>query len=327
MNFGFWAKLKRPIMALAPMADVTDAAFRRIIAKYGKPDIMWTEFVSADGLCSRGRENLLSDLRYDESERPIVAQIFGSNPDNFKKAAKLLAELGFDGIDINMGCPSRDIEKSGAGAYLIKHPDLAMEIIRATKEGAGQVPVSVKTRIGYKDNEVVSWLTKLVEAEPAAIIIHARTRNEMSKVSARWDVVKQAVDIVHSLRPDAVTRPLIIGNGDIETLSEAKARVAETGCDGVMIGRGIFGNPWLFATGETNENISIEQKLRVMLEHTRLYLDLLGDKKPLEMMKKHYKAYVNGFAGASDLRAELMACNSYGELEAVIDDFLSKLTV
>jgi len=327
MNFGFWAKLSKPLMVLAPMADVTDASFRRVIAKYGKPDIMWTEFVSCDGLVSAGQKNLLHDLWFDESERPIVAQIFGSNPDNFRECAKLLVSLGFDGIDINMGCPSKDIEKSGSGACLIKDPDLAVRIIQATKEGAGDLPVSVKTRIGYRENEIPNWLPKLIEAEPAAIIIHARTRNEMSKVPARWETIKQAVDLAHELRPDAATRPLILGNADVKDLDEAKARVAETGCDGVMIGRGIFGNPWLFNTGKDNSVIPTEEKLRVMLEHTKLFVELLGHKKPLEMMKKHYKAYVNGFAGAAELRARLMECEDYDELERVVREFLGSKTL
>lgn len=304
------------------MDDVTDAAFRRIIAKYGKPDVMFTEFVSADGLCSPGRDNLLHELWFDPTERPIVAQIFSANPDKIRDSAALVRELGFDGIDINMGCPSRDIEKTGAGACLIKNPDLAIEIIRAAKEGAGDLPVSVKTRIGYNRNELDTWLPALISAEPAAITLHARTRKEMSKVPARWDAIAQAVEIARQLRPDPTTRPLIFGNGDIETLVEAHQKISETGCDGVMIGRGIFGNPWLFATGESNSVISIEKKLTVMLEHTKLFIDLLGHKKPLEMMKKHYKSYVSGFPGASELRAKLMETNTYEELAQVVSDFL-----
>lgn len=321
MNYGFWNNLTKPIMALAPMADVTDAAFRRIIAKYGKPDVIWTEFVSCDGLCSDGRPNLLHDLWFDQSERPIVAQIFGGKPQNFTQTAQLLVELGFDGIDINMGCPSKDIEKSCAGAALIKDPKLAREIIRATKAGAGNLPVSVKTRIGYRTDETDTWICELLSEQPAAITIHARTRNEMSKVPARWDTVKHAVEIAKEMYPDPSTRPLIIGNGDVASVEEAHQKVQQTGCDGVMIGRGIFGNPWLFSK---NSAPDLKEKLLVMLEHTKLYIELLGDKKPLDLMKKHYKAYVNGFAGASDLRVQLMEATDYNELEQIVKTFLDK---
>ncbi len=308
-------------MVLAPMADVTDAAFRRVIAKYGKPDVMWTEFVSADGLSSRGREKLLPDLWFDESERPIVAQLFSGKPESMRESAKLCVELGFDGIDINMGCPEKLIEKSGAGACLMKHPDLAVEIIKATKEGAGDLPVSVKTRIGYKDNDIETWLPKIIAAEPAVITIHARTRNEMSDVPARWDVVARAVEIARELRPDASTRPLIFGNGDVMSLEEAEEKVRDTGCDGVMMGRAIFGNPWLFNREVNRDDLPLEERFEVMLEHTKLFIDLFTGIKPLQIMKKHYKAYINGFDGAAELRAKLMATNSYPEIEQLIRGF------
>ena len=199
MPQGFWGKLKRPILALAPMADVTDAASRRIIAKYGKPDVMWTEFVSCDGLCSaKGRKALLVDLKYSEAERPIVAQIFGSTPAHFYECARLLKKLKFDGIDINMGCPDRKVEKQGGGAKLMLNPQLAQEIIRETKRGAGGLPVSVKTRIGYNQRDVAKWIGTLIEAEPAAITIHARTRKEMSKVPADWQAIAEVVRLVRA---------------------------------------------------------------------------------------------------------------------------------
>lgn len=305
-------------MVLAPMADVTDAAFRRVIAKYGKPDVMWTEFVSADGLCSKGREKLLPDLWFDESERPIVAQLFTGNPDNMREAAKLCRELGFDGIDINMGCPDKLVEKSGAGACLMKHPDLAVELIKAAKEGAGDLPVSVKTRIGYANNDIETWLPKLIEAEPAVITIHARTRNEMSDVPARWDVVKRAAEIAHKLRPDETTRPLIFGNGDVMSLEQAEEKVKETGCDGVMMGRAIFGNPWLFSREVNRDDLPLKERFEVMLEHTKLFVDLFTGIKPLQIMKKHFKAYVNGFEGAAELRSRLMEAEDYETISKLI---------
>src|SRR6185436_28374 len=179
MNRGFWGKLNKPIMALAPMANVTEAAFRHMIAKYGKPDVMWTEFVSADGLLSGGREKLLVDFWYGEEERPIVAQIFGATPEHFYKVAQLVKDLKFDGVDINMGCPERSIQKQGSCAALIGNPKLAQEIIAATKEGAGDLPVSVKTRIGLSQITLDEWLPVLLKSDLGAITLHLRTRKEM----------------------------------------------------------------------------------------------------------------------------------------------------
>jgi len=316
MSKNFWLKQKKPIFALAPMADVTDTAFRRIIAKYGKPDVMFTEFVSCDGLMSPGRERLLRDLEYTEGERPIVAQIFGAHPDNFRKTAALVRELGFDGIDINMGCPEKNIQKQGSCAALIKVPELAKEIILATKEGAGDLPVSVKTRIGYHRNEIETWLPALLSAEPAAITLHARTKKEMSDVPARWDVVARAVLIRNELESET----LILGNGDVKNLAEAETKVKETGVDGVMIGRGIFGNPWLFSERESEP--TFEEKFRVILEHTFLFEELFSGIKNFAIMKKHYKAYVEGFPGAKELRVKLMETNSAKEVEYIVRDFL-----
>ncbi|MCI0542456.1 tRNA-dihydrouridine synthase [bacterium] len=328
MSSNFWEKLERPIMALAPMADVTDAAFRRIIAKYGKPDVMFTEFVSADGLQSAGQERLLKDLWYSESERPIVAQIFGSIPEKFHKTAELVRELGFDGIDINMGCPERNIQKQGSCAALIKNPKLAQEIILATKEDSGGLPVSVKTRIGYNQNEIETWLPALLEREPAAITLHARTKKEMSDVPARWDIIKRAVEI----RDRSGSKAFILGNGDVKNLDEAKKRVEETGVDGVMLGRAIFGNPWLFATTHLPTSleggspkgwgVEVEEKLRVMLEHTLLFEELFAGVKNFSIMKKHYKAYVEGFPGAKELRMKLMETENASEVEKRVNEHL-----
>ena len=313
MNKGFWAKLQKPIMLLAPMADVTDAAFRRVIVKYGKPDVMYTEFVSADGLLSPGREVLMKDLMFTEAERPIVAQFFTSNLDKMEEVSRLAVELGFDGFDINMGCPDRSIEKQGCGSAMIKTPELAKEIIVAAKRGAGDMPVSVKTRIGYNHDITEEWMKTLLEAEPAAIILHGRTRKEMSKVPAHWDAIARAVETVKD------SETLIIGNGDVMNLEEARQKVKETGVDGVMIGRGIFGNPWLFSEREPED---ITEKLQVMVEHTRLFEELLGDTKNFAIMKKHYKAYANGFDGAKEFRMKLMETSNAIEVEEVVEDFL-----
>ncbi len=341
MTEGFWKNIKKPFFVLAPMANVTDASFRRVIAKHGKPDVTWTEFVSADGLIlakEEGKKKLMRDLVFDESERPIVAQLFGSNIENMKKAAALAQELGFDGIDINMGCPDGSIEKQGAGAAMIKDPKRAREIIRAAKEGAPKLPVSVKTRIGYNKNELETWLPELLAEEPVLITIHARTRKEMSKVPARWEHVKRAVEIRDEYKKEG--KPggdtLIAGNGDVLSIADAKNKIKETGADGVMLGRAIFGNPWLFseryhpglADSATPPNlggvgvVSLEEKLSALLEHATLFHELLGDIKSFAIMKKHFKSYIAGFDGAHDLRIALMEAEDINKVSEIIHNYL-----
>jgi nifR3 family TIM-barrel protein len=323
----FWKELKKPIFALAPMADVTDCAFRQIIAKYGKPDIFWTEFVSADGLAHPlAREKLLIDLKYGENERPIVAQIFGANPENIRRASALCRELGFDGIDINMGCPDKTIEKQGSCAALIKNPALAREIIRAAKEGGGGLPISVKTRIGYNKNEIETWIRELLNEDITALTIHLRTRKEMSDVPAHWELMKRIVEIRDEMSPhrrpaEKAGKTLILGNGDALNLDDAKQKILETGCDGVMLGRAIFGNPWLFS----GRVPTIEEKLNVMIEHTKLFEKMLGTHKNFAIMKKHFKAYVNGFDGAKELRMKLMESENAEQVEEIVSDFLAKI--
>jgi nifR3 family TIM-barrel protein len=327
----FWDRLQKPFFVLAPMADVTDAPFRRMIAKYsshvradgtvGGPDVMWTEFVSADGLVratEEGKKKLMADLIYAEEERPIVAQLFTSNPEHMEKAAALCASLGFDGIDINMGCPDKTIEKQGCGSAMIKNPESARAVIEAAKRGAPSLPVSVKTRLGYNRDELEEWLPFLLKAEPAAITVHARTRKEMSLVPARWERVARAVEI----RNEMGSKTLILGNGDALSLEDAKKKAAESGADGVMLGRAIFGNPWLFHGDKDLSNVSLHERFEAMLEHTRLFEELLPFKN-FAIMKKHYKAYINGFDGAKELRNELMELSSSEEMAQRLDSFLA----
>jgi tRNA-dihydrouridine synthase len=188
----FWSKLKRPIFVMAPMANVTDSVFRALFAKYGKPDVTWTEFVSADGLISPGRKVLLKDLEYSEKERPIVAQLFTGHPDAMKKAAALAKKLKFDGVDINMGCPDRSVEKQGGGAAHIKDPKMAIKVLNAAREGAKGLPVSIKTRIGYNAYDT-SWIKTLFEQKLPALTVHLRTRKEMSNVPAHWELMPEIV--------------------------------------------------------------------------------------------------------------------------------------
>ncbi len=323
---GFWANLKKPFFVMAPMADVTDCVFRQMIAKYsrhgeegGGPDVFWTEFVSADGLCSAGREVLLRDFAFTEREHPIVAQIFSSNPENMKKIAELIKSLGFDGIDINMGCPDKSIEKQGAGAAHMKAIRHAQDVIRATMEGAGGLPVSVKTRVGYNKENLEEWIGAVLETKPAAITVHARTRKDLSLVPARWEEVARAVKLAEG------TGTRIIGNGDVIDLADAREKALATGADGVMLGRAIFGNPWLFDSTRTGKVIPLAEKFEVMIEHTHLFEKLLGDIKSFSIMKKHYKAYVNGFDGAKELRVRLMDAKNADEVERIAREFLKTI--
>lgn len=360
----FWQQLPTPIIAVAPMADVTDAAFRKLIAKYsaherldgtiGGPDVMWTEFVAADGIVRAtpdGKEKLMADLIYSEEERPIVAQLFTSNEAHMEYAARLCLELGFDGVDINMGCPDRSIEKQGCGSAMIKTPVVAAAIVAAAKRGAKSdesdgIPVSVKTRFGYNHDEVESWIPALLATNPAALTVHARTRKEMSKVPARWERIKRVVEIRDSLKLD--TR--ILGNGDVLSLEDAHAKIQATGADGVMVGRALFGNPWFFhptkrlpirltalpTSGVDRETIitadtdnvevtyvTLEERLLALVEHSHLFAELLPHKN-FAVMKKHYKAYVNGFPGAAELRGSLMEQSDAEAVEKVVHAFLTE---
>lgn len=327
----FWDTLQKPFFVMAPMADVTDAPFRRLIAResahlrndgtFGGPDVMWTEFVSADGLAradAEGQKKLRADLIYTEAERPIVAQLFSSVPEHMESAVRLMVELGFDGVDINMGCPDRSIEKQGCGAGMIKNPTSAVAVIEAALRGAqGKIPVSVKTRVGYNKDESETWLPILLNTGIAALTVHARTRKEMSLVPARWERVKRAVEIRNELKSST----LIVGNGDALSLSDATQKAEESGADGVMLGRAIFGNPWLFHPEKDLSSISLEERFRVMVEHTQLFEELLPHKN-FAIMKKHYKAYVNGFDGAKELRVRLMDAQGAGEVAKVIQTFV-----
>ncbi len=316
-RFGFWETLPRPIFVLAPMADVTDAAFRRIIAKYGKPDVFVTEFVSVDGLCSAGRPALLKSLMYHESERPILAQFFGDDPELFYQCAQLAVELGFDGIDINMGCPVKTVTKTGSGAALIKYPEIAKEVILATKRGAGKLPVSVKTRIGWNREVINEWLPHVLEAEPAVLTVHLRTAKEMSLVPAHWELMHKAVEVVRQ------TDTILLGNGDVKDLEHARLLAEQTGIDGVMLGRAVFGNPWLFNREISIDKVPLEERFRVMIEHSRLYEEIFAGKKNFAVMQKHVRAYITGFNGAKEIRKSLESMQNTDDLERIIESYFN----
>lgn len=325
----FWNDLPKPFFCLAPLADVTDPAFRRVIAKRGVPDVMWTEFVSADGLFKGGYDALVRHLDYGENERPIVAQFFSRDPELMARATELAIELGYDGVDVNMGCPDENVCRQGAGAAIMKDPARAQAIVRAMKEVSEKsvrpIPVSVKTRIGYTQNEIETWLPALLEVQPAAITIHARTKKEMSKVPAHWDVIKRAVEIRDGLQLTAdgsQHKTLIIGNGDAVSIEDAKMKAEFSGCDGVMLGRAIFGNPWLFANLKNRtdaERPPLAERLKALAEHVKLFDELSGGRTSFAVMKKHFKSYIAGPDGNKELVMKLMECKTAGEAIEVID--------
>ena len=323
MKENFWKKLNKPFFVLAPMANVTDWAFRKIITKCGRPDVFYTEFLPCDGIV-HDKKRFEKELYFEKSEKPIVVQLFGSKPDNFYKCAQLAQKLGYDGIDINMGCPDKSVEKQGAGAALILAPELAKKIIKETKRGAGKLPVSVKTRIGYNKIETKEWISKLLEMEPAAITIHGRTRKEMSKVPAHWD----EVGISAKMAKD--TETLIIGNGDVANLKDARQKAKDYELDGVMIGRAIFANPWFFNEKIDIKKIKPKERIELLLDHIDNFLKLWGDKPSgvinIDKIKKFFKVYVSDWpadtdrTGAKELRAKLMTAKNKQD----IVDILSK---
>lgn len=296
-----WSKLsnKKPFFALAPMADVTDYAFRSCFVEKERPDVLWTEFVSADGLVHSPevRKRIQKDLFFGENERPIVAQIFTGKPEVMREAVNIITSLGFDGVDINMGCPDRSVEKQGAGAICIKDPARAVALIQtALEEVNGAIPVSVKTRLGYSTKDM-GWIRTLLMTGISALTIHLRTRNEMSKVPAHWEQMYEIVAMRNEISPKTV----LIGNGDVESRRQGIELAEQYGVEGIMVGRGAFGNPWFFSDYTPN----IRETLEMLVFHIHMFEQYVSHKN-FAVMKKHFKAYVKGFDGALDLRIRLM---------------------
>lgn len=363
---GFWGALERPIIAMAPMDGVTDFACRAMMARHGRPDVMFTEFTTATGLFY-APERILRDFEYSEMERPIVAQLYGNNAEDFYKATHVVCELGFDGVDINMGCPSRSVTQNNCGGKLITAPDLALEIIRATRQAIqdwsqGQslenirekhgiknkvvevvrqmnrrrtgkdlpalrrlIPYSVKTRIGYDSIVIEKWVETLLSESPAVLSIHGRTLKQMYKGQARWDVIAKAVSVARG------SGTFILGNGDITTPRHAAKAIIESGVDGVLIGRGCLGNPWIFqekeqirkAVREGNFSametppVPLRQRLTIALEHARYYEEHRGE-ETFPSLRKHLIGYLSHFPDASIWRAKVLKTRNLGELTEIL---------
>lgn len=329
MNKGFWEKLAKPIVGLSPMDGVTDAPMRLIAKKYGQPDVIYTEFVSVEGLWRiQKREEtthkIWNELRFDQSEQPVLAQLFGSDPDSFYEATKIVAKMGFAGVDINMGCPSPGLEKRGGGAGLMRDPGLAHRVIEAVRKGVAdvgsEIPVSVKTRIGSSGPDK-EWWKAIAGEELPAVAMHGRTFKQLYSGEANWEVLKEAAEVIRE------SGALFLTNGDVEKilgndrvqLSNERVVDLKGSFDGVLIGRKAIGNPWVLR--KDGYEPSLEEKLMVALEHAREFEKNLPGNK-FEMMRKHLAWYVHGFDGASSLRRKLVISNNADEVEEIVSEFL-----
>jgi len=303
-----YQKLKTPIVCLSPMEDVTDTVYRQIVMSLGRPDLFYTEFVNVEGLNSKGREKVIHRLQYEEGEKPIIAQLWGIKPENFQYGAKLVKEMGFDGVDINMGCSVKNVIKNNAGSGLMNaDKQLVSDIIEATKEGAQGLPVSVKTRLGFEYPDIERWLGFLLEQNLDVLTVHMRTAKGDSAINANWDYTDEIV----KLRDEKNPSTLLFGNGDIKSVSQGSQYCKKFGIDGFMIGRQAIYNPWIFSE---RENISKEERFSVFKDHLELFDKTWGNEKNFHSLKKFFKAYIGNFEGANELRSRLMDCTNRKEV-------------
>ncbi|WP_043934962.1 tRNA dihydrouridine synthase [Bacillus sp. EB01] len=319
MKDNFWRDLPRPFFILAPMEDVTDVVFRHVVSAAARPDVFFTEFTNSESYCHpEGIRSVRGRLTFTEDEQPIVAHIWGDKPENFRKMSIGMAELGFKGIDINMGCPVPNVAQHGKGSGLILRPEVAADLIQAAK--AGGLPVSVKTRLGYTNvDEWRDWLTHILKQDIANLSIHLRTRKEMSQVDAHWELIPEIKKLRDQVAPDT----LLTINGDILDRQTGLKLAQQYGVDGVMIGRGIFKNPFAFEK-EPKDHSSKE-----LLDLLRLHLDLHETYSELQLrsfkaLHRFFKIYVKGFRGAGELRNQLMNTESTDEVRALLDNFEAK---
>ncbi|HDG9398707.1 TPA: tRNA-dihydrouridine synthase [Staphylococcus aureus] len=320
MKENFWSELPRPFFILAPMEDVTDIVFRHVVIEAARPDVFFTEFTNTESFCHpEGIHSVRGRLTFSEDEQPMVAHIWGDKPEQFRETSIQLAKMGFKGIDLNMGCPVANVAKKGKGSGLILRPDVAAEIIQATK--AGGLPVSVKTRLGYYEiDEWKDWLKHVFEQDIANLSIHLRTRKEMSKVDAHWELI----EAIKNLRDEIAPNTLLTINGDIPDRKTGLELAEKYGIDGVMIGRGIFHNPFAFEK-EPREHTSKE-----LLDLLRLHLSLFNkyekdEIRQFKSLRRFFKIYVRGIRGASELRHQLMNTQSIAEARALLDEFEAQM--
>lgn len=318
-----YVNLPKPFFILAPMDDVTDMVFRQVVAECAAPDLFFTEFANVDGLQSPGRSRLLKKLRFAPSEGRLVAHIWGLNPENFYKTAREIADgtlsrefgllegVNYTGIDLNMGCPAKSEVRSGTCSALINNRPLAAEIIQATQEGAaGKLPVSVKTRLGFNTIDL-TWHEFLLQKKLNMLTIHLRTRKEMSKVPAHWEEMGR----IRELRDRIAPQTLIVGNGDVISRAEGEELAEKYSLDGIMIGRGVFHDPFVFATDSPWESLKREERIAMFRRHVERFAVTWHDgERPIHTLNKFCKVYINGFDGAKELREQLMGAQTLEEL-------------
>lgn len=306
-----YRSFEKPIISLAPMEDVTDTVFRQIVASIQRPDIFYTEFVNVDGVNSQGRDRVIKRLEYDKSEKPIIAQLWGINPDNYFYVSKFVKDLGFDGVDINMGCSvQKVISKYNGSGMIIADRGYVKEVIDSVKEGAEGLPISIKTRLGWDDYDM-DWVKFLLEQNLDALTIHCRTAIGFRSKKVLWSRILPCVD----LRNEMEKKTLIFGNGEIQSIKQAKQYAEKFKVDGIMIGRAAITNPWIF---KGNEGVPIIDSYKMFIKHIQLFKDTWGDTKDFNILKKFVKSYVYGFVGSHEIREDLMNTSS-------IDELLSKV--
>ena len=319
MKENFWSELPRPFFILAPMEDVTDIVFRHVVSEAARPDVFFTEFTNTESYCHpEGIHSVRGRLTFSEDEQPMVAHIWGDKPEQFRKMSIGLKEMGFKGIDLNMGCPVANVAKKGKGSGLILRPERAAEIIQATKEGG--LPVSVKTRLGYYEiDEWKDWLKHVFEQDIANLSIHLRTRREMSKVDAHWELI----EAIKTMRDEIAPHTLLTINGDIPDRQKGLELANKYGIDGVMIGRGIFHNPFAFEK-EPREHTS-EELLDLFRLHLSLYEKYSNEEtQQFKALRRFFKIYIRGIKGASQLRHKLMSTETIDEARELLDEFEAK---
>lgn len=319
MKENFWSELPRPFFILAPMEDVTDIVFRHVVSEAARPDVFFTEFTNTESYCHpEGIHSVRGRLTFSEDEQPMVAHIWGDKPEQFRKMSIGLKEMGFKGIDLNMGCPVANVAKKGKGSGLILRPERATEIIQATKEGG--LPVSVKTRLGYYEiDEWKDWLKHVFEQDIANLSIHLRTRREMSKVDAHWELI----EAIKTMRDEIAPHTLLTINGDIPDRQKGLELANKYGVDGVMIGRGIFHNPFAFEK-EPREHTS-EELLDLFRLHLSLYEKYSNEEtQQFKALRRFFKIYIRGIKGASQLRHKLMSTETIDEARELLDEFEAK---
>lgn len=313
-----WNTLPRPFLVLAPLEGVTDTVFRRIVLSCARPDVLFTEFTSADGFCSPGRRAVMDNFIYTPEEQPLIAQIWGKDPVTIRETAREAARLGFAGVDINMGCPDRTVMAHGGGGAMISTPDIAANVIAAAHEGirqsGKQIPLSVKTRIGNKRIITEEWIRFLLDQDIATLTVHGRTVAELSKVPAHWDEIGKAV----ALRDAMGVATRIVGNGDVTDAADARRKHEQYGVDGVMIGRGIFQNPWAFDRSDVPYVGTPAELIDVMERHINLFAEVWQGRKNYAILKKFFKIYVSGFRHATDWRVRAMATDTPEEALSLI---------